>query len=111
MSRIFYDHLIILEEVEFHINKVAKTPVEKEELWGLVDEIVHHRVLAAILAKLPEENHSDFLNRFHSAPFDDNLMSYLNEKINEDVEVFISSEVESLSGELLRLLEDTKKKK
>ena len=111
MSRIFYDRLIILEEVEVSINSVAKTTVEKEELWALVDEIIHHRVLTAILDKLPEESHNDFLDRFSTSPYDDSLISYLNEKIDEDIEVFITNEIQSLSGELLQLVRATKKKK
>jgi hypothetical protein len=110
MSKIFYDHLIILEEVEVYIDRVAKTSEEKEELWRLIDEIIHHRVLTSILEKLPEEHHNHFLKKFFTKPFDDNLIPYLNEKINEDVEAFITSEIDSLSDELLQLVESKGKK-
>jgi hypothetical protein len=110
MSKIFYDHLIVLEEVRFHIDKVAKTSEEKEELWKLVDEIIHHRVLTAILEKLPEKHHNDFLKKFYAAPHDESLIAYLNEKINEDFESFIKGEVKTLSNELLQLVGGKAKK-
>ena len=110
MSKIFYDHLIVLEEIKIHIDKVTKSPEEKEELWQLVDEIIHHRILTSILGKLPEEHHQDFLNKFYKSPHDESLISYLNEKINEDVEIFIKNEADLLSNELLQLMGGKKKK-
>ena len=104
MSKIFYDHLIVLEEVNIQIDEVAKTSEEKEELWKLVDEIIHHRVMSAILEKLPEKHHKNFLKTFYASPYDEKLISYLNEKIDDDIEKFIGREIKSLSDELLQLV-------
>ena len=104
MSKIFYDHLIVLEEVNIQIDEVAKTSEEKEELWKLVDEIIHHRVMSAILEKLPEKHHKIFLKTFYASPYDEQLISYLNEKIDDDIEKFIGREIKSLSDELLQLV-------
>jgi hypothetical protein len=104
MSKIFYDHLIVLEEVRVQIDKVAKTSEEKEEIWKLVDEIIHHRVMNTILEKLPEKHHKSFLKRFYAAPYDEKLIPYLNEKIDDDIENFISKEIKLLSEELLQLV-------
>jgi len=41
MSKLFFDHLIILEDLETEIKEVAESPEEKEELWQLIDEILH----------------------------------------------------------------------
>ena len=49
MSKIFYDHLITLEEVDIEIRAISQTPDEKEELWKLIDEIVNHRMMITIL--------------------------------------------------------------
>ena len=102
MSKLFYDHLIVLEEVEAEIKKNAETPEEKEELWGLVDEIIHHRVMEKVLDKLPRVHHEDFLTRFHQAPHDDGLMGYLTQKIGENVEELIRQEIGELAYELLQ---------
>ena len=42
MSRIFYDNLVSLNEVERAIKEITDIKEETEELWGLVDDIVHH---------------------------------------------------------------------
>ncbi len=108
MSKVFYDHLIVLKEVDVFIKKATDSQEEKEELWGLVDEIVHHKVLDVILGKLPRSHHNDFLEMFHSHPHDENLMSYLKEKIGENIEEIIRQEIGDLA---LNLLEDIKEKK
>jgi len=110
MSKIFYDHLIILEDIKIQVDKVSTSREEKEELWQLVDKMVHHRILTTILEKLPEVHHNEFLEKFYGAPHDENLITYLNEKLNGDVEILIKTEVEVLSGELLQLMDKKKKK-
>ena len=64
MSKLYYDRLIVFEEVEAEIKKVAKTSEEKEELWREVDEIIHHKLMGCVLEKLPCEHHHDFLEKF-----------------------------------------------
>ncbi len=103
---IFYDHLIAMSDVERKIKKIARTREEKEELYSLIDEIVHHRVLGSILSRLPESHHKEFLDHLARAPHDTNLLVYLGERISEDVEEFIKHEIHTLSVELLLLIED-----
>lgn len=102
MSKIFYDHLIILTEVETEIKSMAETEEERHELWQIVDEIIHHRVLSCIMDKLPQEHHEEFLEKFHKAPHDETLLDYLKERIEEDIEVFIKKEINILEKEILR---------
>ncbi len=111
MSKIFYDHLIILEEVESEIKSIADSPEEKEELWKLVDDIVHHRVMISILDRLPIEYHEEFLSKFHKTPHHDSHMGYLNDKIEDDIEAVIKKEVKDLEKELLHEINSLKKKK
>ncbi len=101
MSHIFYDHLIVLDDLEKEIKNVAETPEEKEELWKIVDETIHHRVLGCILDQLPKESHTEFLEKFHKAPYDENLMGYLKAKVGENIEEVIKQEIGSLAYELL----------
>ena len=101
MSKIFYDHLIILEEVDRSIKGSTETQEERQELWQIVDEIIHHRVLGCVLAHLPREHHEEFLEKFHQAPHDEGLLDYLEEKIKKDVTKLIKEEVKSLSTELV----------
>lgn len=104
MSKIFYDHLIALDDIDKEIKTVAETPEERYELWQIVDETIHHRVLGCILDNLPKAHHEEFLYRFHEAPYDEGLMGYLKEKIGENVEELIREEIGNLAFELLNEL-------
>lgn len=105
MSKLFYDRLIVLEEVETHIRKHASSKEEQEELWGLVDEIVSHRVIEKILDKLPSQHHSGFLEIFHKCPHDEFLIfGYLREKTGENFEEFLKRELGQLPKEILKEL-------
>lgn len=102
MSRIWYDHLIILEEVEVEINNLDLEAEEKEELHHLIDEMVHHRVLNRVLQVLPRHHHANFLVEFKKRPHDPALIDYINEKIDESVEKVVKEEMEKLKKELLK---------
>ncbi|MBI2405554.1 hypothetical protein HYV21_00665 [Candidatus Microgenomates bacterium] len=110
MSKLFYDHLIIFEEVEEAIRNEELEPEEREELHQLIDEMLHHRVLGCILDHLPREHHEEFLERFHETPYDEGLIVYLQEKTLKDLDIEekIKEAVEQLKQELL--LELKKKK-
>jgi hypothetical protein len=101
MSRLFYDNLIVLEELDHHIKHVAESPEEKEELWSIIDEIIHHRVMGCVLDKLSEEDHYEFLDKFHKAPHDEELFNYINMRIDEDIEESIEREIADINEELL----------
>ena|SRR3989344_9122819 len=101
MSKLFFDHLIILEDLETEIKEVAESPEEKEELWQLIDEILHHRILGCILDSLPAEHHHNFLEMFHQSPHDERIIHFLNKKIEGDIEKLIEKEVADIKNELL----------
>ncbi|KKU09526.1 MAG: hypothetical protein UX13_C0038G0008 [Candidatus Woesebacteria bacterium GW2011_GWB1_45_5] len=103
MSKLFFDHLIVLDQVEVEIRKSAKTKEEQEELWGLVDEIVSHKALDVILGRLHRDHHEQFLDIFHKNPHDETLIfDYLKEKIGENVEDVLRQELGNVAFDLLR---------
>lgn len=104
MSKIFYDHLIIFEELEGVVGKNAKSSEEKEELWKLVDDIVHTRILSLILDNLEEKHHEEFLDEFHLRPHDRELLSYLKGKSERDIVKLIQDELDKLEKEILKEL-------
>jgi hypothetical protein len=108
MSKLFFDQLVVLDDLEGEIKKVAKSKEEKEELWGLVDEMVHHRVLGCVLDALPKDSHQEFLDKFQQAPHDESLLDYLREKVGENIDELIRQEIGALAFELL---EEIKAKK
>lgn len=102
MSKLFYDHLIVLTEVEMEIKSIAETEEERHELWQIVDEIIHHRILEFLLDRLPEDYHDEFLEKFHACPHDESHLHFLNERIEGEIEKLIREEVDSLASEILR---------
>lgn len=102
MSKLFFDHLVDLGEIDKQIKEVTKTQEEREELWGLVDEMVHHKVMGCILDNLPKDNHEEFLGLFHKSPHDGKLLfDYLRKIIGENIEDLIKQEIGVLSSDLL----------
>lgn len=110
MSKLFFDHLVELKKIDKEIRKIAKTSGEREELWGLVDEIVHHKVMGCILDKLPRDNHEEFLEMYHKSPHDEELLfGYLKEKAGPDIEDAVKQEIGALAAELLEEINSSKK--
>ena len=103
MSKLFFDHLIILKEVDVYIKKNASSKEEQEELWGLVDEIVSHKALDVILGRLHRDYHEEFLDMFHKSPHDEDLIfGYLKEKIGENIEDILKQELGTVAFDLLK---------
>ncbi len=103
MSMLFFDHLVVINGLDKKIKKLSSSNDEMQELWKYVEELIHHRVLDCCLDNLPEEHHSEFLDKFHKAPHDIGLLDYLNQKIGKDVEKLIKIEIKKLRKELLLL--------
>lgn len=101
MSKLFYDDYIELEEIEVQIKNISTSPEEREELWNLIDELVHHRVLENILDNLPRDYHEDFLERFNKSPHSQDLLGYLNERIEGGIEEIIRKDMVNFQSEIL----------
>ena len=106
MSKIFYDHLIDLTKLEKLIKKNVKDPESREEIYHLIDEIVHHRVVGCVLDKLPKEWHREFLDQVHTKVHDESILKFLKERVSEDVEEFIRREIYLVGTEILSMFKD-----
>jgi hypothetical protein len=103
MSKLFFDNLIDLKEIDKQIKEVVEDTNEREELWILVDEMVHHKVMGCILDKLPRQHHEEFLGLFHKSPHDEEVIfKYLKAKIGDNIESLIQQEIGDLSTDLLK---------
>lgn len=102
MSKLFFDHLLEFKKIDKEIKKVSKSIEERDELWGLVDEIVHHQVMGCVLDKLPREHHEEFLDMFHASPHDEGLIfGFLKSKAGPNIEADLKAEIAKISEELL----------
>lgn len=109
MSKVFYDHLVVLKEVEVELTSHSFTSGEKHEVHQMIEETVHFRVMGRILDHLPHEHHSEFLELFHKAPYHRGVLDFLKEKV-EDIEEAIKDEIMVLEKELLEDIGKGKKK-
>jgi len=107
---IFYDHLTEMDKVVIELDGDSLEATEREELVNLIDETFHHHTLNLILSRLPEEHHEEFLSRFHKAPHDPELLSFLKQTISGDIEKLIRVEAERIRKGFLDDIQKSRKK-
>ena len=101
MSKIFYDHLVVLADLEYKMTTLSFKPGEKEKVQHLIEETVHYRVMTKILDHLPKKHHNEFLNLFYEAPHHPKLLEFLKSKV-ENIEDLIREEINSLEKAFLK---------
>ena len=89
MSKLFYDHLIVIEEVVAVLDEHKVKAKDKAKILTLVDQTLQHEILDAIFSYLPQEHHEDFMKMFHGAPHDMRLMEYLKDHTAINIELAI----------------------
>jgi hypothetical protein len=103
MSKLFFDNLIVLKEVEVEIKKSAASPEDRGEKWQLVDRIANAKVLEKILDKLSENDRDEFIKLFLKSPHDEKgIFDYLKSKIGEDIEEKLKEDLKDMEPEILR---------
>jgi hypothetical protein len=105
MSKIFFDHLIELEDVKSYIDSATENFEEKEDLWNLVDEFINHKVLITILSNLDNEYHDEFLLMFLDRPYDVGIIDYLDDRLTCPLCELISETRSKISEELEEIFE------
>ncbi|KKU95176.1 MAG: hypothetical protein UY27_C0025G0008 [Candidatus Gottesmanbacteria bacterium GW2011_GWA1_48_13] len=55
MAQLFYDHLIVIEEITAVLDEHTLTKEERAELLRLIDQTLHHEILDTIFTHLPKE--------------------------------------------------------
>lgn len=111
MAKIFYDHLLVTEEITAELDNISLSDEERDELIHLIDETTHHHLLDAILSALPADQHSYFLTQFHQAPHDPKLLSFLKQHAGDQIEEMIRGEAGKLKSELLAEIKAAKPSK
>jgi len=104
MSKLFYDHLIVINEVHDTLLALKMSDEDHFQTLEVIDETVHHHVLDIILTHLPKEHHESFLERITKAPHDKTILKFLNEKSKVAIEDEITKAIKSLKAELLELI-------
>ncbi|HLE49381.1 MAG TPA: hypothetical protein VI819_05120 [Patescibacteria group bacterium] len=100
MSKIFYDEFIDLGDFHMHLKSMVQDDNEKEDLWHLVDEFIHLRMIEIILDNLHEDLHEEFLRMFGERPYDESLVTYLDQNMAIKFPILVENEMEYLQNEL-----------
>jgi len=95
MATLFYDHLIVIEEVTTVIGNDKK-------LLALVDQMLQHEILDAIFTYLPKKHHKEFLTMFHTSPNDKRLLEYLNSHSSVNMELAILDRANKTKRKILK---------
>lgn len=98
------NNLIKLRKIEKLINSSAKTQEEREELWKIVEEIVHHRITKCILDNLDKKHHNEFLTKLEELSFTNQLIDFLEEKGTKNIKDKISQDIDNIELEILQEL-------
>lgn len=101
MSTLFFDHLVIREEIEFVLNSYVIDSVDRDELIAIIDSSLSHNVLNVILNFLPKERHPEFMANFRDAPADPAHMEYLKVHAHPEIEAEIKKQAAKIKAEIL----------
>lgn len=86
MTKLFYDHLIIIEEIASVLTEHKLSASEQEKILELIDQTMHQEILSSILTLLPKDHHETFLIHLHATPSDKKILEFLSEKSGVNVE-------------------------
>lgn len=101
MNKIFYDHLVGIDEI---------TALVDGDLVDLIDNTMHHHILDEILTHLPVEHHKMFLERLAHAPHDPELLIFIQKITVIDIEKAIKKRAKAVKKELLKEIKSSQKK-
>ncbi len=93
---LFYDHLIDKSEVLLLIESLSAPEDKKTKFKNLVDDILHTGLTEFILQKLHPHQHRTFLAQLEKAPYDPELIVFLRQQTNTDIENLIRSEAQRI---------------
>lgn len=110
MAKLFFDHLVNPQELIESLDLPTVSQEEKDELIQLADEILNHNLLNVILNHLPKIHHEEFIKKLHSAPHDPQLIVYLQERTEVDIEVEIKSHADRIKKDILADIHKSKSK-
>lgn len=101
---IFYDHLIVIEEITAILDQHDLSRKEKSELLNLIDQTLHHHILDEILSLLPEPYHGEFMTRFHAHPDDKTLLFFLRDRSGTDMDKAIVKRADEVKKKLIKTI-------
>lgn len=107
MPKVFYDHLVILDDIVIELDKYEIPLSDREEFMANLDELLHHHILDTVLLYLPREHHAHFLDRLGREPYQPSILDFVKEKTRVDIEKEIQHTVSYVKKKVLQDIEDS----
>lgn len=107
MSKVFYDHLIVLDDIIVELDQHEIPSEDRELFMSNLDEVLHHHILDTVLLFLPHKHHEHFLDRFSKEPHHPSILDFVKEKTKVDIEREIQHTVEYVKKKVLKDIKDS----
>lgn len=102
MAKLFYDHLIIIEEVISVLDSYNLSSIEREQILDLIDQTMQQEILATVLSNIPKQHHELFLSYLHVAPQDKKIIEFVREKGGDNIEKQILKTANRVKKKILK---------
>jgi hypothetical protein len=102
MNKVFYDHLIIIEEVITIIDAHDIDAQEKKQIMDLVEQTLHQEILNTVFNHLPKDHHETFLIHFNAVPHDRKIIDFIKDKSGVDIEKEILKTANSVKKKIIK---------
>ncbi len=110
MTKVFFDHLVQIDDVIEALDMYSIEEEERRELEILIDEIIHHHVLNLVLSRLPQDRHAEFISHITDRPHDISIWVYINQHAGNQIEEEVRSVTKKVKEDLKKEIHKAKKK-
>ena len=110
MNKLFYDHLIVIEEITAVLDEHKLRARDRTKILELMDVTIQNEILDVIFTYLPREKHEEFLEKFRKAPHDMSLMLYLKDNSPVNIELAILDRANKTKRKFLALVKKHSRK-
>jgi len=107
--KVFYSHLVVIEDLTSELDKWEIASEEKAEMLQLIEETLHHHTLNVILNHLPGHKHNEFLENLENNPENGEMLQWLKSEISGDIEAAIKVQADRIKKELLLEIRKSRK--
>lgn len=109
MKKFFYSNIITIESIHIELSQLDLSEKERSHLVSLVESIVHHSLLDAVLSELSDDDKKIFLQHVSESE-DKKIWGFLKEKV-VNAEEKIKNTAHQLISELKKDIKEFKEKK
>ncbi len=109
MTPHIFDHLTQVEEIITEIDIHDLDVLDKDELVQLIKQILNHHTLDTVLTHLPQDKHEHFLQEYRQDPTNQQLLAWLKQEIQADIEEAIKVQAAKIKKEILTEIKKARK--